>query len=54
MVDLNPRRSEIILKINVKGFPGSPEVKNPPCNARDTVWSGGHPGLGRSHLPQSS
>ena len=46
MVDLNPRRSEIVLKINIKGFPGSPEVKNPPCNARDIVWSGGDPGLG--------
>ncbi|KAI4578641.1 hypothetical protein MJT46_000009 [Ovis ammon polii x Ovis aries] len=34
----------------VPNLPGSPMVKNPPCNARDT---GLIPGPGRSHVPQS-
>nr|XP_058913291.1 zinc finger and SCAN domain-containing protein 2 isoform X2 [Kogia breviceps] len=33
------------------GFPGGTVVKNPPANAGDT---GSIPGLGRSHMPQSS
>ena len=33
------------------GFPGGAVVKNPPANAGDT---GSSPGLGRSHMPQSS
>ena len=34
-----------------RGFPGGTVVKNPPANAGDT---GSGPGLGRSHMPQSS
>ena len=33
------------------GFPGGAVVKNLPANAGDT---GSSPGLGRSHMPQSS
>ena len=33
------------------GFPGGPEVKNPPCNAGDT---GAVPGLGRSYMLQNN
>ena len=33
------------------GFPGGPEVKNPPANAEDM---GLIPELGRSHMPQSN
>ena len=33
------------------GFPGGTVVGNPPVNAGDT---GSSPGLGRSHMPQSS
>ena len=33
------------------GFPGSPVIKNLPCNARDTSCI---PALGRSHMPQSN
>ena len=35
----------------VGGFPGGVVVENPPANARDM---GSSPGLGRSHMPQSS
>ena len=35
----------------VRGFPGGAVVKNPPANAGDT---GSSPGLGGSHIPQSS
>ena len=35
----------------VLDFPGGSVVKNPPANAGDT---GSSPGLGRSHMPQSS
>ena len=38
-------------KTNGKGFPGGAVVKNLPANAGDT---GSSPGLGRSHMPQSS
>ena len=34
-----------------RGFPGGSVVKNAPANAGDTGWS---PGVGRSHMPQSS
>ena len=42
-----------IIKTNKKheDFPGSPVIKNPPCNARDT---GLIPGLERSYRPQSN
>ena len=39
------------LRILLAGFPGGSVVKNPPANAEDT---GSIPGLGRSHMPQSS
>ena len=32
-------------------FPGGAVVKNPPANAEDR---GSSPGLGRSHMPQST
>ena len=35
----------------VMGCPGGAVVKNPPANAGDT---GSSPGLGESHMPQSS
>ena len=35
----------------VQGFPGGAVVENLPANAGDT---GSSPGLGRSHVPQSS
>ena len=38
-------------KIVTQGFPGGAVVENLPANAGDT---GSSPGLGRSHMPQSS
>ena len=38
-------------KIQYPGFPGGAVVENLPANAGDT---GSSPGLGRSHMPQSS
>ena len=38
-------------KMVFRGFPGGAVVENPPANAGDT---GSSPGLGRSHMPQSS
>ena len=38
-------------KDDVVGFPGGAVVENLPANAGDT---GSSPGLGRSHMPQSS
>ena len=35
----------------ISGFPGGAVDKNPPANAEDM---GSIPGLGRSHMPQSS
>ena len=35
----------------MRGFPGGTVVENLPANAGDT---GSSPGLGRSHMPQSS
>ena len=32
-----------------QGFPGSPVVENPPCNARD---ASSIPAMGRSHVPR--
>ena len=39
------------LKRPALGFPGSPVVKNLPCNAGDTSSI---PGLGRSHMPHGN
>ena len=39
------------LKISRLGFPGGAVVESLPANAGDT---GSSPGLGRSHVPQSS
>ena len=39
------------LKSGSSGFPGGAVVENLPANAGDT---GSSPGLGRSHMPQSS
>ena len=39
------------LKTTFLGFPGGAVVENLPANAGDT---GSGPGLGRSHMPQSS
>ena len=51
-------KSDLGLKLSVSrfkgvalGFPGGAVVENPPANAGDT---GSSPGLGRSHMPQSS
>ena len=41
----------IWLKIETRGFPGGPVVKNPPCNVGDMGLT---PGLGRSDMPQGS
>ena len=38
-------------KNKITGFPGGAVVENLPANAGDT---GSSPGLGRSHMPQSS
>ena len=38
-------------KRQIQGFPGGAVVENLPANAGDT---GSSPGLGRSHMPQSS
>ena len=38
-------------KINKESFPGSPVVRNPPCNARDTSSI---PIPGRPHMPRSN
>ena len=40
-----------LLKTDRWGFPGGAVVENLPANAGDT---GSTPGLGRSHMPQSS
>ena len=40
-----------LLKYRRQGFPGGAVVENLPANAGDT---GSSPGLGRSHMPQSS
>ena len=39
------------IKVIYLDFPGGAVVKNPPANAGDM---GSSPGLGRSHMPQSS
>ena len=39
------------LRRYIRDFPGGTVVKNPAANAGDT---GSNPGLGRSHMPQSS
>ena len=41
----------VLFKEYNQGFPGGAVVENPPANAGDT---GSSPGLGRSHMPQSS
>ena len=41
------KHREVEIKISLLGFPGSPVVKNPPCNTRDT---GSIPGPGRPHM----
>ena len=41
----------LLVKCNSWHFPGSPVVKNPPTNIGDR---GLIPGLGKSHMPQSS
>ena len=38
-------------KKNFRDFPGGTVVRDPPANAGDL---GSSPGLGRSHMPQSS
>ena len=43
--------TRIHLKSIMLGFPGGAVVENLPANAGDT---GSSPGLGRSHMPQSS
>ena len=45
-----PKVVEFFKKI-IRGFPGGAVVENLPANAGDT---GSSPGLGRSHMPQSS
>ena len=42
---------ERLVKKLLEGFSGGAVVKNPPANAGDMGLS---PGLGRSHMPQSS
>ena len=41
----------LILKLHLWGFPGGAVVESLPADAGDT---GSSPGLGRSHMPQSS
>ena len=43
--------SLLSFKSKQRGFPGGAVVENLPANAGDT---GSSPGLGRSHMPQSS
>ena len=38
-------------KLTSEDFPGGPVVKNPPCNARDTVLV---TGARRSHMPRGT
>ena len=46
-----PLASLCVLKMSLLGFPGGTVVESLPANAGDT---GSSPGLGRSHMPQSS
>ena len=43
--------TDLEIKKQTRGFPGGAVVENLPANAGDT---GSSPGLGRSHMPQSS
>ena len=45
------RKYKIIVKKEIRDFPGGTVVKNPPTNAGDT---GSSPGPGRSHMPWST
>ena len=45
------KHREVEIKTSLLGFPGSPVVKNPPCNTRDT---GSIPGPGRPHMRQGN
>ena len=45
------KRAVLGTKQTIRGFPGGAVVENLPANAGDT---GSSPGLGRSHMPQSS
>ena len=44
-------RNKMMNKTDTGGFPGGAVVENLPADAGDT---GSSPGLGRSHMPQSS
>ena len=45
------RAEALVLRVNVRGFPGGAVVESLPANAGDT---GSSPGLGRSHMPRSN